>query len=86
MTVKTIVTWNPLPGIGHSDVLDRAADLAAAGKSAIKYPDSEEWPNGDGIPPAVITRSWVDEVAAQEWIDYLNSLPLPPESTQIVTE
>jgi hypothetical protein len=85
MTVKTIVTYNPLPGINLHDIIVKAAEMEAAGKT--DFTDgSIEFPNGENNPPVITTRSWVDEVAAQEWIDYLNSLPITPLSAEIITQ
>ena len=85
MTVKTIVTYNPLPGINLHDIIVKAAEMEAAGKT--DFTDGGiEFPNGENNPPVITTRSWVDEVAAQEWIDYLNSLPITPLSAELITQ
>ena len=86
MTVKTIATYNSLPGIDLHDIIVKAAEMEAAGKT--DFTDgSVDWPVGatSPTPPVTVTRAWVDEAAAQEWIDFLNSLPVPPTETQIVT-
>ena len=87
MTVKTIVTYNSLPGVDLKDIIVKAVEMEEAGKMDFTDDISIDWPDGatTPTPPVTATRFWVNEDAAQEWIDFLNSQPVPPTETQIVT-
>jgi hypothetical protein len=82
---QTIVTWNPLAATEEiASIQAKSAEMTAAGKT--DGVSQTDWPNGSGIAPQVVQRSWTTEADAQEWETFLNALALTPASVVIFTE
>lgn len=83
MPYDTISTWNPLPPVEEQYQFQEKADEMAAlgltdGTSQVSAP------NGPGIPPVIVTRTWTTIEAAQEWKTYCETAtPVAAESVVI---
>lgn len=84
MTVETIITWNPIPDeTVKTQIQTKAAEMAAQGKTDDVV--HNDCPNGYPNPPLIAIRTWATQADAEEWLAWINTLPVLPESTQIVS-
>ena len=80
MAIKTLEVWpsgHPLFPKEMQDAMDQEIlRLKAAGQT------SSLWFKIDGV----VKRTWATREVAQEWVDFLNTMEITPESAVIVEE
>lgn len=80
LSIKTQVVWE-LPGAEPDSAMiiaEKVAELAAAGKEA----GERDLVDGPGENQITVTRYWVDQDTAQEWVSFI--LQYNPVSATIV--